>query len=675
MKIDNLLLGTAYYAEYMPYERIEEDMKMMKCAYINVIRIAESTWSTWEPQDNVYDFSVLHQVIQAASKYDIQVIIGTPTYAVPAWLVKKHPDILAETHNGISRYGHRQNMDITNPHYLFYAERIIRSLMEQVKDYENVIGFQLDNETKSYDTCSVTAQTQFIDYLKNKYPNIDHLNKEFGLTYWSNQINSWRDFPDIRGTINASLGAEYEKFQRKLVTDFLSWQAEIVSEYKRPEQFITQNFDYDWRDYSFGLQPEVNQFEAAKALTIPGFDIYHPSRHELTGKEIAFGGSIGRGVARYNGGNNYLILETQAQGNLSWLPYEGQLRLQAYSHLANGANSVMYWHWHSIHNSLETYWKGILSHDLDENPTYHELCQFGQEWSAIGSSLKNLNKVCDVAIMIDNNALSGMKWFPIHEQLKYNDILRWLYDAFYNINVECDIIHSSEKELNKYKLIVVPALYSASETTLLHLDGYVKNGGHLLSTFKTGFSDPSLKVYDDRQPHLLTECFGMSYQQFTLPHQVSLESSKLPKDTYPLYWMELLCPDTAEIWASYHHPHYQKYAAITHNYYGKGTATYLGCYFDGNSLEKLLLHLLQEISISPAENQYPIIIKKGFNERNEEIIYYLNYSDQPAPFLYQGNKGTILLKNKRLCNEDIEPGTTYTLEPWNLIILKTSSSL
>ena len=41
------LFGAAY--EYMPYERLEQDVKMMKKAGINVVRIAESTWSTCEP--------------------------------------------------------------------------------------------------------------------------------------------------------------------------------------------------------------------------------------------------------------------------------------------------------------------------------------------------------------------------------------------------------------------------------------------------------------------------------------------------------------------------------------------------------------------------------------------------------------------------------------------------
>ena len=260
MKADKLLFGAAYYDEYLPCDRIETDMEMMEKAHINVIRIAESTWSTWEPQDNVFDFSHLHRMLKASEKHGIQVIVGTPTYAVPTWLAAKYPDILTQTHDGQERYGRRQNMDIAHPMYLKHAERIIRKLMKEVSPYQHVIGFQLDNETKSYDTCSAYAQARFREYLKELFRNdLDALNHQFGLDYWSNRINSWEDFPDVRGTINGSLGAEYQKFQRKLVTDFLTWQSEIVKEYARLEQFITQNFDYGWKGFSYGLQPEVNQ--------------------------------------------------------------------------------------------------------------------------------------------------------------------------------------------------------------------------------------------------------------------------------------------------------------------------------------------------------------------------------------------------------------------------------
>ena len=124
MKTDKLLFGAAYYDEYLPYDRIETDMELMEKAKINVIRIAESTWSTYEPQEGVFDFTHLHRMLTASQRHNIQVIVGTPTYAVPTWLAAKYPDIITQTHHGQERYGHRQNMDITHPYALFTYHRL-----------------------------------------------------------------------------------------------------------------------------------------------------------------------------------------------------------------------------------------------------------------------------------------------------------------------------------------------------------------------------------------------------------------------------------------------------------------------------------------------------------------------------------------------------------------------
>ena len=98
---------------------------------------------------------------------------------------------------------------------------------------------------------------------------------------------------------------------------------------------------------------------------------------ELTGAEISYGGDSTRSLKA----DNYFVLETEAQGFPGWVPYDGQLRLQAFSHLASGANMVEYWHWHSIHNSFETYWKGLLSHDFKENDTYRSAKVIGKEFA------------------------------------------------------------------------------------------------------------------------------------------------------------------------------------------------------------------------------------------------------------------------------------------------------
>ena len=679
MKTEKLYFGAAYYSEYLPYDRVEKDIEMMEKAGMNVIRIAESTWSTLEPQEGVYDFTHIDRMLNAAACHHISVIVGTPTYAVPTWLVKKYPDILAITQNGRERYGHRQNMDITNPDYLSHAERVIRVLMEHVKDVPHVIGYQLDNETKSYGTAGPRVQAMFVDYLKENFPDINDFNHEFGLDYWSNRVNDWDDFPDVRGTINQSLAAEFCKFQRSLVTKFLSWQADIVREYKRDDQFITQNFDFDWTTHSIGYQSQVDQYDASRCMTVAGADIYHPSNEELTGAEITVCGNISRSLKK----DNYLILETEAQGLTPWLPYPGQLRLQAYSHIANGSNSVMYWHWHSIHNAIESYWKGVLSHDFSENETYREAVVIGNEWNKIGFHLKNLKKENKIAIMLDNASLTGFTQFPLEKAGAngYNTVMRWFSDALYRLNIEYDMISSREQDFSGYECLIVPALYSAPESLLLALDSYVRNGGHLITTFRSGFSDEYLKIYPDMQPHILHECLGLHYDQFTHPHHVDIvpvqsdvmaaaqehfshpDDSAFSLTSSACEWMELITCDTAVPVLKYSHPAYERYAAAAKNQYGNGSTLYFGTMFENDELlESVLLSFLHETGFSGGDlssdaPHYPLIIKRGINDSGKELCYYLNYSKDPVSVTHHGKNGVELISEAAIvCGDKIDLG-------------------
>ncbi len=667
--MDKLLYGVAYYDEYMPYDRLEKDILMMQAAGINVVRIGESTWSTMEPQPGLFDTSHLIRVIEAMQKADISVILGTPTYAIPSWLARAYPEILAVTDRGKELYGRRQNMDITHPAYLFHAERIIRKMMECCVHYSNVIGVQLDNETKAYGTSGPNVQQGFVRYLKQKFDNdTDALNKAFGLDYWSNRIDAWEDVPDVRGTINGSLGAEYKRYLRKIAADFLMWQRNIVEPYLRKDQFITHNTDLNWTGYSYGLNGEVDVFEDAKATTVLGVDIYHPSQSKLTGMEIAFGGDLTRSAGK----GNYLVLETEAQGFPEWLPYDGQLRLQAFSHLASGASMVEYWHWHSIHNSFETYWKGLLSHDFEENETYQAAKTIGREFRELEPHLLGFHKKNRTAILVSNTALTAVDYFPIsgfsENTFKYNDVLMNIYCALYKNNVECDILfpQDAEERISNYDLVIIPALYAASEQLLNQICRYTERGGHVLITYKSAFSDENSRVWADRQPHHLTEVCGITYSHFTVPDNVGLISTDQSVQGEASQFMELLKPNKdVEILVRYTHSAYERYPAVTRHSYGTGYATYLGCQPDSDMLSWIVRNTCTKADVLNSKNIFPIIERRGKNGQGKQVVFIFNYSAKTQTAYCKAGM-------RELINGGLSTDTII-IDPWNFVILEETT--
>lgn len=661
--MSQLYYGVAYYDEYMPEDRLENDIAMMLDAGINVVRIAESTWSTLEPQEGEYHFWHIDRVLDAMHRAGIHVIIGTPTYAIPGWLATKHPEVMVTTVSGQQKYGRRQIMDIVNPVFLRYAENIIRVLMEHVQHHPAIIGYQLDNETKHYDNVGPEMRQQFIHSLQQRYPDIRQMNADFGLDYWSNRIDNWQDFPPPESTINASLGSAFAAFQRQKVTDYLGWQSRIVAEYKQPEQFITHNFDFEWRGYSYGIQPRVDHFAAAGALTIAGVDIYHPSQQQLTGREIAFGGDVTRGLKQ---GENYLVLETQAQGFAQWTPYPGQLRLQAFSHIASGAKMVSYWHWHSIHNSFETYWKGLLSHDFSANPTYLEAKTIGADFARLSPTLEGLRCDNEVAILISNTAMEAFNWFkPGDAQTNvYNDIFRRFYDALYDANIGVDIIHDVDQHSARYRVIVVPALYAVDEALLMRINRFIEAGGQALVGFKSGFSDQHVKVRTCRQPGVLSQSCRVSYSQFVLPQQVGLTGCSdltLDPDEAVELWMELLTADDdprVQVLARYQHPAWGEYAAITEAEYGVGKAIYLG-FLAG---KPLIARLVQRLTGQTAAYAFPLITRKTVNRAGNTLMFYFNYSDRALRFSLPQTAENVLQGGS------VPVGTEISLAPWGVHI-------
>jgi len=659
-----ILYGVAYYDEYTPVDRIDEDFRLMREANITVVRIAESTWGTLEPQPGVFDFSHVDRMLSAAQRYGIKVIVGTPTYAIPTWLARQHPDVLVTRPEGQAKFGFRQNMDITNPHYRAAAKRVIEALIAHVAQNPAVIGYQVDNETKPYNNAGPNVQAAFVKALQQKWGSLDKLNKAWGLDYWSNRVNRWEDFPSTIGTMNASVKNAFAEFQRGLVTEFLAWQTELVRKHARNDQFVTQNFDLGWLRTSYGIQPEVNQWKAAWPLDVAGIDIYHPTQDDLTGVEIAFGGDLARSL---KDGANYYVIETEAQGWLQWTPYPGQLRLQAFSHLASGANMVAYWHWATTANAVETYWRGLLTQDYQPNEVYDAAKEIGADIKRLGPKLADLKKHNDVAIYVSNRAQSAFDSFKLPGNIEYNQVMRPFYDALYRRNIEADVISpDGNADLSKYKMIVVPALYSASDEEIARLSAFAEAGGQLVYTFKSGFTNEDSKVRYATQPGAIAQAAGVKYQLFTEPKGVKVGPELYGlsgKELEARWWMEFLTPTTAKVIARFEHHSWPNYAAITRNSYGKGEVTYIGFMPSDALIEAVLTDTAKRAGVIwPEAARFPLIVRSGTLTNGNRVRYLLNYSREKQNIPRELADGTDLLIGKQAAS---------TINPWGVAILES----
>ncbi|MEN8193200.1 MAG: beta-galactosidase [Bacteroidota bacterium] len=671
-QVTMLKYGVAYYDVYMPEPRLEKDIALMKECGINTVRIAESTWSTWEPSDGVFDFSRLDKMLDAFYKAKIDVIVGTPTYAIPQWLAKKNPEVMVTTFKGSTPYGSRQNMDITNPDYLRHAERIIRELISRASKHEGVIGFQIDNETKSYHTASKYAKAQFIEHLKNKFKTTDNLNRTWNMYFWSQSISDWNDLHITGVMANQAISLEWTRFQHQLTNNFLGWQKSIIDEYKKDDQFVTQNFDLHWKDLSAGPQSEVNHYLAAKHIDIAGADVYHKMQDDLDGVMISFAGDNARGLKH----TNYFILETNNQ-IISWHsdnifpPYDNQLRLCFYSHFASGANMVSYWPWHTIHNGGETYIRGVLSHDMLPNRGFNEVKRISTEVKEFQQKIINLKKTNKVAILYSIDSFNALKYKHMGKDIDYSDIFMQIYRAFYKLNVEVDIITPHNFDLNKYELVIIPPLLIGDDAMLTKISNYVKDGGDILMFYKSGLSDENYNMRSVTMPGILTDACGFNYQDYTntkspIPFKDNPFHVK-EEVNYANRFMELLVPNSCNVLAQYDHKHWGKYAAITQNDFEKGSLTYVGTLVSDEVLKEVAASVIRKANLNSNSQklQFPLVTKQGVNQKDRTIRYVFNYSDSTMSFKYPFNEGTDLISKT-----EINVGDEVIIDAWDLIIVE-----
>ena len=680
-----VLYGAAYYNEYMPGDqnaRLEKDVELMKAAGLNVVRMGESTWSLWEPEDGHFEYAWMDHIVDAMSKAGIKVILGTPTYSIPAWMYHEHPEILADrTPQGPfggqpepGTYGIRQNMDTDSPAYRFYAERLIRHIVAHYKDNPDVIGWQIDNETSSYEAANHDVFVGFQHYLEKKFHTPEELSKAWFLNYWGENIHTWEDLPRRDGTISTSYKLEWTRWSQMRVTDFLHWQAALVRECASPRQFVTT-------DFGGMMRHDVNEEAVATALDIPADNIYHGTQDHYDGSIQSIQGDFSRSIKR----GNFLVTETNAQ-TIGWSsegqfpPYDGQLREDVYTHLSNGANMVEYWHWASIAAGQETYWKGILSHDLEPNRAYAEMSRTAHELEKIGSRLVDLKIKPEVAILWSRdsaNAISFMpyggpvpSWTWTHQPEGYDSLVQQIHHALYDMNVSSDFVFPETQDFSAYKVLIVPALYISDDALLQRISDYVKSGGHVVMTFKSGFANENSAVRWVRAPGPLREAAGFSYQESSnLEKPMALKGDPFHAgtDNKVSYWAEFLMPEHARPVAFYDHPFFGKWPAITENTYGSGTLLYEGTYLSDALQKAVLRDVLQKAGLTGPDQQQPapVHIQHGVNRQGKRIHYYFNYSANEVKAVYSNGSGTNLLDGKAL-----PKGSALTLAPWDLAIVE-----
>jgi beta-galactosidase len=603
-----MLFGTAYYNEYHTVERLERDIELMLEAGMNYVRVGESTWSLWEPTDGEFRFDWLERVVDRCHERGLSSVIGTPTYAIPAWLARRYPEILAHTSFGRSaQFGTRQNVNIAHAAYLFHAERVIRSAASHFAFHPGVVGWQIDNETGVNLLHNPDVYQRFADYLKAKYSTVDKLNAAWGTTHWSLSIGDWAElWPDANNS-SPGYALDWRRFQTDLTTAFLAWQSSIVRELARPEQFITH--------CCVGghalIRPAADSRAIARVVDTPGVNPYYTTQATLElpdehGYEQRSAWHPGTGLwaiylqadmARSDAEKGFLVLETNASNagypHENYPAWDGQWRRVGLALAARGARGIGYWHWHSCHAGKEIYWRGVLGHDYKPGRCYRDLTSLGADLAELADVFDCAEPDVDVALLRSKDSEYALDFLPplanewSNEPMtgSYAEIFNAFYRGYFEAGLQVAIVGDDEALVvdgkPRWPVLCTPATYVMSDDLAARLCEYVELGGHLVATFRTAYADEHGRARMDIAPGPLAEIAGIHYHEFTNLRAptgvVAGEHGGIdPADADVHGWADMILPCGADPLLFYAEPQLAAYPAITTNCFGHGRATWVG---------------------------------------------------------------------------------------------------
>lgn len=639
--MENIYFGTAYYPEHWPEDRWETDAELMKEMGIDVIRMGEFSWHKMEPLEGCYDFGWLDGVIELFAGYGIKTVLGTPTAAPPAWLIRKYPEILPVDRDGIRReFGGRHHDCQSNPVYRKYVKAIVREIAEHFKENPYVIGFQIDNElgNSHEDLCMCdSCADAFRQWLEKKYGDICALNLAWGNQFWSQEYNDFKEIGTPKKTVtgeNPSRMLDWRRFCSDLVVDFAETQADILRQIC-PGKFITHNF--------MGFSDKVDYFKLAETLDFAGQDQYHCQFFAEDEEEDiavpAAKAAAALDLIRGTKQRNFWILEQQS-GPAGWecmgrAIRPGRLSNWTMHSIAHGADTIVYFRWRVSPVGTEQYWHGILPHSGNPGSRYEELKRFIRKTRPLMQEIRGCMPEAKAAVLFSYDEEYALKIQPNNRELSYIGQVNTYYRSLFRKNIPVDFVQE-QAEWKKYKLLIAPLLYLMHPGLEQKLKEYAENGGNLVLTMRTGVKDWNNVCMTEKElPGNLQELTGIQVKDYDCLNGLEVLVDWNGENYKTRKWADLMevLPEnrqTVKVLAQYASQFYQGLPAVTVNCYEKGKVWYVGSEPTDELLDCIMDNILAEAGITGLANTPEGVEAVSRKGKNKDYIFLLNHRSSPG---------------------------------------------
>jgi beta-galactosidase len=630
MSHDSIRLGVAYYPEQWPRDRWRTDARMMAEAGLTLARVGEFAWSTLEPEAGRFELEWLDDAIAVLADAGLQVVLGTPTAAPPAWLVESHPEIQPVDIDGHRhRFGNRRHYCPNQPAHHEATERVVDALATRFGLDGRVVGWQIDNEFGGYCYCN-RCRARFQEWLRERYASLAKLNEAWGTAFWSQTYTSWEHVPiPQREPLdpNPSLALEYRRFMSDSYVRYQALQATRLRKHSR-DQFLTHNF----MGFKF---PEIDYGKLAADLDFVSWDNYPGLDANATHFGAALGADAMRGLKR----KKTWVMEQQA-GPVGWgtmlSPAPGQVRLWSYQAIAHGAEAVLFFRWRTARFGTEQHWHGILGADGTAGRRYRDLGALSAELERLGRLLLAASPRTDVALIHDYDSRFALQVQPTNEALGYEATMLRHFQALSSLGLGLDVLPTVDG-LEGYRLVVAPSLYVCDPDVASALSRFVEGGGALVLAPRTAVKDRFNAAPERPLPVGLDALCGVrvsDYQSVGADRAARIEGDSVEGE-FRGWYEELEISDAATL-ATYADGAFAGSPAITSRPAGRGSAVYVGGAATPSTLDRLYRHLGSLLGLSMLELPSGLEVVRLEGTGNGELMMLLNHTDREQRLVLDG---------------------------------------
>jgi beta-galactosidase len=621
-------------ADYNPEQWIfdksvwDRDMALLQEANCNELSVGIFSWAALEPEEGVYDFSFLDEIIGRVKDTGGKVILATPSGARPRWMAEKYPEVLRVGRDDVrEHFRARHNHCLTSPVYRQKVRQMNEQLALRYGNDPTVIAWHISNEYGGECRCELCVNA-FREYLKEKFGgDIGKLNRAYWTSFWSHTYQSFDQIEppgDYAENATHGLNLDWHRFVTRQTKSFIENEIEPIRRHS-PHLPVTINMMYGFYD--------LNYHEIGKVIDIASWDAY-PEWHS-TGDDgkIASETAFWHDFYRTLKGRPFLLMES-TPSLVNWKPYNKLKRpgldvLSSLQAVAHGSDSVQYFQWRKSRGSSEKLHGAVVGHDGTANTRVFRSVQ------KTGEILKSIDEVAGtvtnakVAVVFDWEnmwALDDCQGFA-NAGKKYFETCYSYHRVLWEKGVDCDIV-SPKADLSGYKLVIAPMLYLYRENIPQKLREFTAAGGTLIGTYWSGLVDENDLCYESFAPYAMHDVFGLKSDEIDCLYPQQHNRMLWDGEEYQISDLcDLVSVTTAQVLATYGDDFYAGMPALTRNVFGDGQAYYLCARADSAFCGKFYRELAEQLQLERAlDAELPEGVTAALRKGSHDFVAVQNFT-------------------------------------------------